>query len=341
MPTVEISYADPSQRERAARDKKRALTAFNYTALPSLGYTNHFSAFGLQGEDAQGDRYHFGPALSMYFNDPSGALKYDFSMIGGMAHNFGGGLVFRTSAKATVVEDVSDVTQASNSVLPHVRTDIADYKRGGRFKVLTMTLNQYFEPARRVYARVSAGIYEEMYAGVGGQVLYLPARGRWAADLSADYVQQRNFRGLFGFRSYRTLTAIGSFHYRLPYDLTATLRAGRFLARDVGARFELSRRFKSGIEIGGWYTVTDGKDITTPGSPNSPYHDKGVFIRIPLRTMLTYDTQAVADLSLSPWTRDVGQMVKSPDDLYERLEEPLIRDFQQRDRLSGFGDVND
>jgi hypothetical protein len=70
-----------------------------------------------------------------------------------------------------------------------------------------------------------------MYRGVGGQVLYLPKDSRWAADLTVDALEQRGYKGWFDKRDYRTVTALGALHYRLPYDITVTARAGRFLAR--------------------------------------------------------------------------------------------------------------
>jgi hypothetical protein len=166
-----------------------------------------------------------------------------------------------------------------------------------------------------------------MFAGTGGQLLYLPDQQPWAVDFSLDWLRQRSTDGGFGFRSYDTVTALGAFHYRIPaWGLTATARAGRFLAKDNGVRFELKRRFRSGITLGFWYTRTDGDDITPPGSPGDPYYDKGVFASIPLGSMLTRDTQAQASFSLAPWTRDVGQMVVSPGDLYTLFERPLLLD---------------
>lgn len=67
-----------------------------------------------------------------------------------------------------------------------------------------------------------------MFRGVGGQVLYLPKDSRWAADLAVDALQQRGYKGLFDSLDYKTVTAIGSVHYRLPRDITVTARAGRF-----------------------------------------------------------------------------------------------------------------
>ena len=232
------------------------------------------------------------------------------------------------------------MTQASNSLLPHVRSDIAEYKRASPFKLTKFLVNQLYFPAERVYARASAGIYEEMFGGVGGQVLYLPVGAGWGADLAVDWVKQRDYDG-WGFRDYDTVTTIASFNYRLPMGVTATARAGRFLARDEGVRFEFKRRFASGYEVGVWYTFTNGNDITSPGSPDKPYHDRGIFLAMPLNTLLTKDTQAVAFMSLAPWTRDVGAMVVSPLDLYRLMEKPLVLDVHEHDGLVQLGDRED
>ena len=45
--------------------------------------------------------------------------------------------------------------------------------------------------------------------------------------------------------------------------------------------------------------------------------------------------------SLAPWTRDIGQMVRSPVDLYDTLEKPLMIDLHKSDGLSRLGDVAD
>jgi membrane-associated phospholipid phosphatase len=163
---------------------------------------------------------------------------------------------------------------------------------------------------------------------------------RWAADVSVDALQQRGYKGWFDKRDYQTVTAIGALHYKLPYDITVTGRAGRFLARDEGARIEFKRRFSSGIEVGAWYTKTNGKDITSPGTPANPYNDKGIFMSIPLNSMSTSDTLAGAGIAIAPWTRDVGQMVATPGDLYEMLEHPR-RDLTTYDGLGNFAERAD
>jgi membrane-associated phospholipid phosphatase len=280
------------------------------------------------------------PKVSFFFNDPSGALRYELWAAVNYDRRLGNGLYLNSDLKLTALETVSGVTQPSNSLLPHVRTDVADYKRGGRFKLNRLMLNKYMMPSERVYARLSGGLYEEMYRGIGGQMLYLPKDSRWAADVNVDALQQRGFKGWLDKRDYQTVSGFASLHYKLPYDVTATARAGRFLAKDNGVRFEFKRRFPSGMEIGAWYAKTSGKDITSPGTPTNPYNDKGVFLSVPLNIMLPFDSQNTASVALSPWTRDVGQMVASPGDLYDMVEQPR-RDMTTFDGLGNFAERRD
>ena len=169
-----------------------------------------------------------------------------------------------------------------------------------------LLFNRYFWPARRVYGRVSAGYYERMFGGFGGELLYLPKSGKWALDGALNWVKQRDFNG--GSRLSGLLGGGGlvSLRTKLPVlpGTYFTVSAGRFLAGDEGVRFEFKRRFRSGFEFGIWYTRTNGNDITSPGSPGNPYYDKGIFVVIPLAAILPRDTQtARRDLS---WRHGTG-----------------------------------
>ena len=339
-PYVAIEYSRPQERREEA-DRAETLAAFEEPLPEGIVVTRDGpDVVALRGENVFGGRLRVRPGVSTYFNDPSGALKWDVSALAGYDRPLAEKLFLSAETKLTLWENVSDVTQPSNSTLPHVRTDVAEYKRASRFKLTRLLVNDFDQPAERVYSRLSAGIYEEMFSGAGGQVLYLPGDGTWGADFDANWLRQRDFDGWFRHQHYSTITALASLNYRMAQGVTGTLRAGRFLAKDEGVRAELKRRFNSGVEMGAWYTVTNGNDITTPGSPSSPYHDKGIFVSIPLDSMLTKDSPAVGGYAIAPWTRDVGQMVASPGDLYRILERPMIQ-MHERDGLVRFGDRDD
>lgn len=339
LQTVLVRYSAPE--DKAGGDQEGLLAAVREENTgPAVQMGRDGNVVQVMSEDREANRFKVVPKLSFFFNDPSGALRYEVAAAANYDQRLATGTYLNSAFRLDVFENVSGVTQPSNSVLPHVRTDIADYKRGGRFKMNRLLLNKYMMLDERLYARASAGFYEEMYRGAGGQVLYLPKDSRWAADVTLDALQQRGFKGWLDKRDYNTVTALGALHYKLPYDITATARGGRFLAKDKGVRMEFKRRFTSGVEIGAWFTKTNGKDITNPGSPENPYNDKGVFLSVPLSIMLPMDSQANAGIALSPWTRDVGQMVASPGDLYDLMEQPR-RDLTLYDGLGNFAERRD
>ena len=336
-----VRYADPEVTEAALATAENSQTHDNGNDSQSeleWAQNEDGHAYSLKLEDDDLGQFRLVPlGMGVYFNDPNGAFRYDLFATALYTRHISKGLFFDSSVRLSWLENVSKVTDTSNSKLPHVRTDVGDYKRDSRFKLNTLLLNKYLHLHPRVYARGSFGYYEEMYGGFGGQVLYLPKEGNWAVDLAVDRLKQRDTKGDLGFREYATVTALAAYHYRIKkYGLTLTARGGQFLAKDKGVRFEFQRRFRSGIRIGAWYTYTNGMDTTSPGSPSDPYYDKGIFVSIPLSSMLTKDTRSTARFAISPWTRDVGAMVESPGDLYTIMEDPLLLDWPGHHLLTDF-----
>lgn len=294
-----------------------------------VGLSEEDASYKLAVKNQQNDNFEIKFFnLSTHLNDPSKFLQYElYSAING-SKRLTKNLFLNGSIKATLHETISKNNNIeSNSKLPHVRSDIAKYKQERDIKLNKLLLNNYNKLSPELFLRSSLGYYEEMFAGFGGQLLYLPKESDWAFDIAVDRLKQRDYDGRLKFLDYETTTFIasGHYHYR-PLGLKLTTRLGKFLAKDEGVRFELSRRFQNGIKTGFWYSKTNGNDTTSPGSINSPYNDKGIFMSIPLSTLLTKDTKAKADISISPWSRDVGQMVVSPNDLYEVVDRELQLD---------------
>lgn len=345
-----IRYANPNERRQIAAADIDALFdgLAERPATADSSPTRSNSVFEVLGSnlvsfnvtDTNMNSLGLNTYLSTFFNDPSGAFHYDFGIQGKLRRRLTDSNLFLDGvATAQLLEDVSDVKQESNSKLPHVRSDIAEYNRGSPVKLTKLLLNQFWQPAERWYARASAGYYEEMYAGAGAQLLFITRGNDTTVDVAVDELRQRDFDGGLDFRDYRTLTALVSVGQKLPMNLTATVRAGRFLAKDTGARFEIMRTFDSGIQFGAWYTRTDAKDTTPPGSRAEPYYDKGVFLTVPLEILLTKDSRAAPTLTVRPWTRDGGQMVDSPADLTKIIDRPL-RNVHKGDGLDYFGGID-
>lgn len=343
-----VDFESSFAASQPIKEEKPGLTLPSMTIIPDsaasasakvevTGEEGHFVA--LKQEDSLRNSWRIIPFnLSVFFNDPSGAFHYDIFATAGMERRLHPGVTFKGALRLTLLEDVSEVTQDSNSLLPHVRTDVAQYKKEGPFKLDSVLVNKLFHVDRATYGRFTVGLYEEMFGGAGGQLLYYDVTQSWALDLTVDQLYQREVGGTLKFRDYSVLSSLLSIHYQLPfYQINTTARVGRFLAKDDGARLEVSRTFGSGVELGAWYTMTNGNDITSPGQPDDPYYDKGLFVLIPLRSMLTKDTRATPRMALSPWTRDVGQAVKSPGDLFQIINSRVRPGIEGTDPRYYFG----
>jgi hypothetical protein len=100
---------------------------------------------------------------------------------------------------------------------------------------------------------------------------------------------------------------VGNLYYQLPsLNMTLLTQFGRFMASDIGWRFVASREYDTGVRIGGWYSLTDTRDLE---GFNENYNDKGVFLSVPADMFSTRQTRRRYNYALSPWTRDVAQTV--------------------------------
>ena len=204
--------------------------------------------------------------------------------------------------------------QPSDSVLPRVRSDVKEYAKEGENSILRMQTDYMWKPSKVTYARVSGGLFESMYGGVGGELLYMPIKNRFAMGIDANYVKQRDYDQLFTFRDYTVATGHLTMYYDTPISNTlAKISVGRYLAKDIGTTIDLSRKFKTGVVMGGWATFTDvSAEEFGEGS-----FDKGIYIKFPLDLFFVESRKDSLTASWRPLTRDGGQKLIMGNQLYE------------------------
>ncbi|MBS0274815.1 MAG: YjbH domain-containing protein [Proteobacteria bacterium] len=209
-----------------------------------------------------------------------------------------------------------NTNRKSDSVLPHVRSDFAEYY-SKKFGISDIEATYFKKFAPDIYFQGRAGYLEDMFAGVGGEIYWQPPHQRWALGASLYGVQQRSFDRLFGLRNYRIITGHIAAYYDSPfYGLNFEVHAGRYLAGDYGATFQITRRFASGVEIGAYATLTN-VPFKTFGEGS---FDKGIIIRIPVGAIAPINTQSVARLDFSPITRDGGARLYGEETLHDTLQ---------------------
>jgi membrane-associated phospholipid phosphatase len=334
--TVAIRYAGPSSYSK--KEKGDLLAALEEVPDAKLLYGDDGNFVSFKSQDAGLNQTQVKPTLSTYLNGPN-VFQYSLGLLGTYDRELAERLFLNSGAIWVLYENITDAVGPNTSTLPHVRSDLALYSGGYSVKLDHLLMNNVYHLSERTYARLTGGYIEQMYAGFEAQWLYVARGTPWAFDVTVDPVKQRDFDGGFRLQEYQTVTALAAVHYKLPYQSTITVRTGKFLARDVGARFEVKRRFRTGMELGAWYTLTNAVDSGVGNEKN--YRDKGVFVSIPFEALLPNDTRVSSGFSLAPWTRDIGQMVRSPVDLYDQLEKPLMLDMHKSDGLVRLGDVED
>jgi hypothetical protein len=255
------------------------------------------------------------PRFRTFLNDPSGAFKYMLSLDIGADVNFLNNFWLTFNLYIPAVNNISTVNKPLME--KPVNSDIAYYLEGKKPNFSVLALNYMNRIWDKTFIGLSVGYNELRFAGVGGDILHFFGDGRFAAGVGGDYVIKREPDSMFGLKKGWTFhDEYVALHYYTKFpEMHFSIKAGRFLAGDKGVRFEVSRIVK-GFEVGFWYTYSNTSDFT---GPNRNYHDKGIFVRIPLRMVKLKDTQAVASYALAPWSRDVGQLAGRPFDLYDKL----------------------
>jgi hypothetical protein len=256
------------------------------------------------------------PEMRQSLFDPDNPFFFGIGIGAEQSLELGRGWWLGASESILLYDTFDDIHRESNSTLPHVRSDVARYLQDGKYGFDSLRASYFFKLGRDVYGRGSAGYLEEMFAGAGGEILYRPFQQRWAIGLNLWAVQQRDYNRLFDLLDYKTITGHATFYYETPWDISLRFHVGRYLAKDYGYTFEAVRTFRTGVQVGAWFTITNvSAEQFGEGS-----FDKGIMIRIPMEWALPFGSRSVFDVSLRPIQRDGGQMLNGNTQLYDMTQ---------------------
>lgn len=223
-----------------------------------------------------------------------------------------------------IINNFDDIERESNSVLPHVRSDIKEYLQEGENSLVRLEANYIRPLAPEWFGRLSAGIFEQMYGGVAAEVLYRPFGQPWAFGVDVNRVRQRDYDQRFSFLDYEVTTGHATLYYEVrPLKMRVILSAGRYLAGDHGATLDLSREFSSGARMGVFATKTDA----SAEEFGEGRFDKGFYISMPLDLFFPWSSKRTAAFSFRPLTRDGGQKVDAGRSLYYETGDNSLFDF--------------
>ena len=195
--------------------------------------------------------------------------------------------------------------------MEHVRTDKVQYLKNADLYIKRLQLDYIWSPQKDLYAKLSGGIFETMFAGLGGQILYKPFNSKLNISFEGFYVRQRGYDQVFNFKSYKTTTAHLNVGYLLPLGIESNISYGRYLAKDDGFTFDLSRKTSSGFKAGIYFTRTNvSAELFGEGS-----FDKGFYFQIPMDIFSKDYKGSYSNFRLSPLTRDGGAKLDFDKDL--------------------------
>jgi hypothetical protein len=323
---VEIARLSLSRAtmEAAARGQASAEELFWTARLEPAGA----DAFGLM-DGGMGVTWGIEPRVQALLGDPKRALRWQVSAVAGARWEIGHGVSLAGSVAQALAGNL-DGAPPSDSLLPHVRSDAGRYAREGPTSIPALYGERIWGLGADVFARVTGGWLEPMFAGISGEVLWRPHDQAWGVGLDIAHVAQRDYDGGLGVLGYDVTTGHVSVYADLPwYGMYTVARAGRYLAGDWGGTLELGRRFSSGIEVGGFATFTD-VPFRTFGEGS---FDRGIYVRIPL-DLFGIATRDVGSAVIRGVQRDGGQRLQVDNPLWQATREGRAQAFE--DGFRGF-----
>jgi len=251
-----------------------------------------------------------GPEIRSQIGGPDGFFFGDLKLKSSSELIIQRGLSISSVISYGLYDNMDDLKLASDSILPHVRTDIVKYlKQSRNLSIQRMQLNKFNQISPSIFYKFSAGILEYMFSGFGGEALFKPFDKNFAIGVEAWKVYQRNYDQMFGILDdvdYKTTTGHISLYYEEPKtNILFKIKGGKFLAQDSGISFEFTREFYSGFRLSAFFTLTDiSEEEFGEGS-----FDKGFSFFIPLEIFSNSYNSRNFGWGLRPITRDGGAML--------------------------------
>ena len=224
---------------------------------------------------------------------------------------FNRNLLLSTELSLPLYHNFQDTISGPGSAMRHVRSDLVQYLKEDDIHIKRMQLDYIWTPYKDIYAKISGGIFEPMFGGFGGELLYKPFDKNYNFGLELFYVNQRSFDQRFNFQDYETVTGHITFGYQFAAGVETNLSFGRYLAKDDGYTFDIGRRTKSGFKAGVYFSRTNvSAELFGEGS-----FDKGFYFQIPLDLFNNEYNGNYSTFKLSPLTRDGGAKLIHDKDL--------------------------
>lgn len=258
---------------------------------------------------------------------PDGFILYQLSALGNVSYELTESTVASGRVRAALLDNFDKFTYTAPSNLPRVRTFQREYATTSDFTIPNLQLTHYGKLGSDVFYTTYGGLLEDMFAGVGGEVLYRPMNSTVALGLDINSVKQRDFEQDFGLRDYQVNTGHATLYWDTGFeDILVKASVGQYLAGDKGATMDLSRVFDNGVKMGAFFTRTN----VSAAEFGEGSFDKGVYVTLPFDAFFTQSVAGTANLVFNPLTRDGGAKLSRSVELYDftQARDPRLLTYQ-------------
>ena len=252
---------------------------------------------------ASGFSAEWGPSYNQILGGPDSFLLYQLGVQSKLEHRFSDNTWLTGAFDLRLLDNYDRFKYTAPSNLPRVRTYQREYTISSRLTMPLMQLTHVEDLGSGHYLTAYGGMLENMFGGLGAEWLYRPWQSRFSFGVDVNHVRQRDFRQNLAWRDYTVNTGHATVYWDTGWkDLQVKLSAGRYLAGDVGATFDIKRVFSNGVAAGAWATKTD---VSAQQFGEGSF-DKGIYVTIPFDVLLPKSTGGNANLVWNPLTRDGG-----------------------------------
>lgn len=246
------------------------------------------------------------------------------------------GLITGVSGKMNIknnLEGISTLRQLTNIINPSNnqigRSNIEEFA-SQRF-TLERSYGAWLKSINpNLHFGLTGGLLEEMFGGLGGEILYRPFGKTFAVGAELWQVSPRDPETTLALGRYDDIRTTG--HVNLWYEApnkntTFYARLGRYLAEDTGATLGVKTTFKNGTSLDAFITGSNQSDRDVFGGATDLY--SGVRFNMPLGNIPYIPDGSEARFQIGQIGRDTGQSLDKPIDLFEFTEPMSYRHLSQ------------
>ncbi len=249
------------------------------------------------------------PDLKNHVGAPEAFYSGQIGILGSLGSQLDRNSSINSSFTISLYENLNQLRLRAFSRLPKVRSDIREYIKE-KYVIKDLTYSYLFDPKYSknylFFGGLKVGLFEEMFGGIGGEILFRDISKPWYLSANYYWVKQREFNQRFSFRDYETFTGHLNFIWETPLSgVKMIVSGGRYLAKDSGVTLNLSKTFKTGFTLGFYATKTD---ISATEFGEGSF-DKGIYFSIPLDMVSSRYRPNYARFVWKNLTRDGGAML--------------------------------